>query len=432
MLFFSIIFGIIAFTHEVGHYIAARLMGVRVEIFSLGFGKRLFGKKLGGTDYRVSLIPFAGYVRLAGETERDPDNMKPDEFHAKNRGQKIFILFMGPAMNFVLAFLIYTVINLAGVEIAAYKTAPPQIGYVMEDSPAEKAGIQKGDIIRTMNGTSIENWEALETIINANPNEELPVEFERNGQLKKTILSLKSFAPYQIGDAGIIGDFKTRVQDVSIDSPAFHGGLKTGDIILAVNNEPVGYFEIAAVISQNPGNRLRFKVKRGEELLDLEIVPNKKGIIGVGMNLYSPIIKSHPGLFTAAKKGAGEVVTLVEFIFNAVRKKITGKTSPKSLSGPVEIAARSQRESGISSIFFLIAFISIQFGIVSLLPIYTLEGGLLMFYVIEFVRRKDFSDKTKLILANTGFVFLIIIALWVVLGDISRILPEGLHSLRPF
>lgn len=433
ILTFGIVFGIIAMFHEVGHYIAARLMGVRVEIFSFGFGKRLLGKKIGGTDFRLSLIPLAGYVKMAGEEKWDPNNLKPDEFHAKNRGQKIFILFMGPAMNIIMAFLIFTIINITGAEEAGYRSYPPQIGYVEKKSPAENAGIQKGDVIRTIDGRPIANWEQLEIIIGANPQQELLVELERDGQLMKTTLSTKSISRHYIGDAGIHWGFKTQIQSVSEDSPAFHAGLKAGDIILAVNNEPISYFEIAAVISQNAGKRLLLQIKRGEELFDLEIIP-EKGIIGVQMSAYSPTIKIRPGVLAAAKKSAAFMVNIVALLLDSIWKNIAGKTSAKSLAGPIEIASFSQKsmETGAASFFLLVALISFQFGLISLFPIYTLEGGFLMIYAIESVIRKDFSQRARLIMANTGFAILIALMVIVILNDIARILPEGLHSFWPF
>ncbi len=433
ILSFGIVLGIIAMFHEFGHYIAARLMGVRVEIFSFGFGKRLLGKKIGGTDFRLSLIPLAGYVKMAGEEKWDPNNLKPDEFHAKNRGQKIFILFMGPAMNIIMAFLIFTFINITSAEEVGYRSYPPQIGYVEKASPAENAGIQKGDVIRTIDGRPIANWKELEIIIGANLNQELPVEFERDGQLMKTTLSTKIISGHYIGDAGIHWGFKAQIQSVSEDSPAFHAGLKSGDIILAVNNEAISIFEIAAIISQNAGKPMQFQVKRGEDLFDLEIVP-EKGIIGVQMSAYSPTIKTRPGLLAAAKKSAADMVNPIKLVFNSIGKKIAGKTSAKSLSGPIEIASFSQKsmETVANSFFLLIALISLQFGLISLFPIYTLEGGFLMIYAIESVIRKDFSQKTRLILANTGFAILIALGLLLILSDIARILPEGLHSFWPF
>jgi regulator of sigma E protease len=497
---FIIVLGIIVIVHELGHYIAARLMGVRVEVFSFGFGLRLFGKKIGETDFRLSLIPLGGYVKMAGEEEYDPNDLKPYEFHAKNRGQKIFILVMGPAMNVLLAFLIFTVINITGVEVPIYRSYPPQIGYVEIGSPAEKAGIQKGDIIRTVEGRSIRDWEELEIIIGANANQELPIEYERDGKLLKTEIELRSISRHNIGDAGIHWAFKTQVLTVTKDSPAFHAGLKVDDILLAVNSNPIGYFEIVPVISKSVEKPLQFRVRRGENEFNMKIVPEKvyfletqpwetvkeaqeklkeikekvknlnfdiylregkykiesdhmdnppdpgtyqttalltpgeKGVIGVLMSAYSPTIEKRYGFFAAMGHSVEKMVDLVDLVFNAIRKMIVGKLSPKSLSGPIEIANFSQKamESGFSSFFLLIAFISLQLGLINLLPIPALDGGHLMIFSIESVIRRDFSPKVKNILMNIGFFILIALMVFIVLNDIAKNLPNGWNSLLPF
>jgi regulator of sigma E protease len=500
ILSFAIVLGIIVIVHELGHYIAARLMGVRVEVFSFGFGLRLFGKKVGETDFRLSLIPLGGYVKMAGEEEYDPNDLKPYEFHAKNRGQKIFILVMGPAMNVLLAFLIFTVINITGVETPIYKSYAPQIGYVEIGSPAEKAGIEKGDIIRTVEGRSIKNWEELEIIIAANANQKLPIEYERDGQLIKNEIELRSVSRHNIGDAGIDWDFKTQIGKVDEDSPAFHAGLKSGDIILAINSKPISIFEIIPLISKNAEKPLQFRVKRGENQLNMEIVPEKvyflvtqpletvkeaeeklkeieekikdldfniyrregkykiesdhmdnppdpgtyqttalltlgeKGIIGVRMGAYSPTIEKRYGFFAAMGHSVDKMIELVDLVFNAIRKMIVGKLSPKSLSGPIEIASFSQKamESGFSSFFLLIAFISLQLGLINLLPIPALDGGHLMIFSIESVIRRDFSPKVKNVLMNIGFFILIALMVFIVLNDIAKNLPNGWNSLLPF
>lgn len=143
-LTFLVVLGIIVLVHELGHYFAARLMKIRVEVFSFGFGRRLFGRKIGDTDFRVSLVPVGGYVRMAGEEDFDPAHPAPDQFMAKNRAQKIFTLVMGPLMNLVLALLLITGVNMSGVEVDAYKLEPPAIGYVVKGSPAEKRGCAPG------------------------------------------------------------------------------------------------------------------------------------------------------------------------------------------------------------------------------------------------------------------------------------------------
>ncbi|MCU0287985.1 MAG: RIP metalloprotease RseP, partial [Acidobacteria bacterium] len=278
ILALTIVLGIIVLVHEFGHYIAARLVGVRVETFSFGFGKRLFGKKVGDTDFRFSLIPLGGYVKMAGEEDYDQaaQERKPDEFLAKNRGQKIFILIMGSLMNIILAFVIFIVINITGVEIEKYKTEPPQIGYVQKDSPAAKAGILPGDVIKTINKREIDNWKDLELNIGASPNETLKVEYERQGQKYKTEIDVKSISKYNLGDAGLYWDFKTRIDTVKEGSPAARGGIKEGDIIRAINGRPVVYFEVSDIIAANAGNPLVFQVERDKSMTELTITPNEE------------------------------------------------------------------------------------------------------------------------------------------------------------
>jgi regulator of sigma E protease len=501
ILAFGIVLGIIVLVHEFGHYIAARLMGVRVEVFSFGFGKRLLGKQVGETDFRLSLIPLGGYVKMAGEEEYDPDNLKPYEFHAKNRGQKIFILIMGPLMNLVLAFLIFTVINIAGVEIEKYKLEPPRLGCVLEDSTGEKAGLQPGDLILSIDGREIPTWKDLDLFIGANPNEVLPVVYERNGKRHKTSLEIKSATRYNMGDAGIYYDLKPKIGTIEEDFPAYKAGLKEGDIFLAINGKPVNYFDFADEISENALKPLIFKVKRGDETLNLEITPRKayylesevlnseeeasrkketvkkqfpglkfdvlkktetyqvisediyeeakaqkyketgvlqleeKGMIGIGRWIpYSPTIRKSYGLVEAMVKSKDDIVNLTFFIFRAFKKMIVGKISAKQLSGPIEIAKFSQKamEQGPSNLFMLIAFISLQLGIINLLPIPALDGGHLMIFSIEAIIRKDFSPRVKNILLNLGFFLLIALMVFVVLNDVAKILPNGWDSFWPF
>jgi regulator of sigma E protease len=500
ILAFGIVLGIIVLVHEFGHYVAARLMGVRVEVFSFGFGKRLFGKKIGETDFRLSLIPLGGFVKMAGEEEYDPNDLKPYEFHAKNRGQKIFILLMGPVMNLLLAFIIFTIINITGVEIDKYKLEPPRIGYVKKESPAQKAGILPGDLIRTINGRQIADWKDLELNIGASPNETLTVEYERGGESRTAALDVGSATQYNVGEAGLSWDFRTVLGEINKDSPASGAGIKDGDIILAIDGKPLNYYDFTDVIAASAEKTLLFEMKRGEEILNKEITPRlvyylqdkkalnseaevrerlevikknfpglrffvvekagayivhsdyiyseaethkyrdifevkDRGMIGVGRWLpYSPTMEIRYGLWDAMVKSKNDIVNLTFFIFNAFRKMIVGKISAKQLSGPIEIAKFSQKamERGPSNFFMLIAFISLQLGLINLFPIPALDGGHLMIFSIETIIRKDFSPKVKTILMNTGFVLLISLMVFVILNDIAKILPHGWNSFWPF
>ena len=209
---FLIVLGIIVLVHELGHFIAAKLMKIRVEVFSFGFGKRLFGRKIGQTDFRVSLVPVGGYVRLAGEEDSDPANPKPDEFTSKNRAQKIFTLILGPVMNLLLAVVLIAAINMTGVEIETYKLDRPLIGYIEKNSPADKAGLQKGDVILSINRRAVPDWKELEIVIGTNPKENLLIDFSRDGSRRTTRLTVDSLSRYELGYAGFYWNLPAEVE----------------------------------------------------------------------------------------------------------------------------------------------------------------------------------------------------------------------------
>lgn len=501
ILAFSIVFGIIVLVHEFGHYIAARLTGVRVEAFSFGFGKRIWGKKIGDTDFRISLVPLGGYVKMAGEEEYDPDNLKPDEFHAKNRGQKIFILVMGPFMNLLLAFLIFTTINITGIKVDDYKYEKPIIGHVLKDSPAEKAGIRKNDLILSIDGRKVKDWQDLEMTIGANANETLLVEYQRNGHYFKTQVDVRSVTRYGMGEVGIDWDFKTELNEIQENYPAAKANLEKNDVLLSINQKPINCFELRDALTAYIGQEVQFEFRRGNQtftkpmtpvkvyylkgkpitsvreaekhlkttaekikplkagfdplstdyivvteiledrskaehyqtlLPDFEIV--EKGVLGFTYNPYSPRRMVRLGLWAAMKKGLSDISRLTFMVFNVFRKMIVGKISAGQISGPIEIAKFSGKalESGPTNFFMLIAFISLQLGIINLFPIPALDGGHLLIFSIEAIIRKDFSQRVKMILMNIGFFLLVLLMVFIILNDIAKNLPNGWKSFLPF
>jgi|WetSurMetagenome_2_1015567.scaffolds.fasta_scaffold42200_3 regulator of sigma E protease len=435
-LTFLAVLGIIVLVHELGHYIAARLMKIRVEVFSFGFGKRLFGRKVGDTDFRVSLVPVGGYVRMAGEEEFDPEHAAPDQFMAKNRAQKIFTLLMGPLMNVVLALALIVGVNMSGVETDAYRTEKPVIGYVVKGSPAEKAGLVPGDLLLAINGKKTPTWKEVEFTIGTNPKENLRLDFQRADARRTTGLKVSIGAQQEIGYAGFYWRLPAEISQVAPGYPAARAGLKPGDLITAVDGNPVfSYFQLADIIHASAGKPMRLTFLRGGNALEAELTPVKENGVGIiGFNVKIATSKIQYGFAAAVKNSFQEAGRLTLLTFDAFKKIIQRKISVKSFSGPIEIARVSQQAlaSGFSNFFMLIAFISLQLGIVNLFPIPGLDGGHLLIFTIEAVIRRDLNQKLKNILIYAGFAFLISLMVFIMLNDIAKTLPRGWKSILPF
>ncbi|MBN2346492.1 MAG: RIP metalloprotease RseP [Candidatus Aminicenantes bacterium] len=435
-LTFLVVLGIIVLVHELGHYIAARLMKIRVEVFSFGFGKRLFGKKIGDTDFRVSLVPVGGYVRLAGEEDFDPEHPAPDQFMAKNRGQKIFTLVMGPVMNLVLALLLIIMVNMGGVEIDSYKLETPVIGYVEKGSPAAKADLRPGDVLLAINGKKTPDWKEVEITIGTNPQETLKIDFSRDGAPRTTELKVATRSRYEIGYAGFYWQLPAVIGDVVPDYPAQKAGLRPGDRITAVDGRTVAnYFALADIIHQSAGRPLQLAYRRNGSEASVSLTPvadNGVGVIGFNVRIASTTVRY--GLGAAVQNSFREAGRLMFLTINAFKKIIQRKISVKSFSGPIEIARVSQQalESGFANFFMLIAFISLQLGMINLFPIPGLDGGHLLIFTIEAAIRRDLNARLKSILLYAGFAFLISLMVFIVLNDIAKTLPRGWQSLLPF
>lgn len=460
----TILLGIIVIIHELGHYIAARLMGVRVETFSFGFGKRLFGKKIGDTDFRVSLIPLGGYVKMAGEEDYESKEPKKDEFSAKNRAQKIFILAMGPIMNVVLSFVVLTIIYMSGVDVQKYQTESPIIGFIAKGSPADVSGLKKKDEILLINNKKITNWKDIEWAINANPNDKVKITFLRDGEKKTIDLQIDEFN--QLGYSGMFYDFKTKIVEVRKGSSAERAGMKADDVIISIDNEPVNYYNMSKLLLSSVDKQIQIGIIRDEKEMSILLKPAKAiggniktgpldwkigmvkkdnkiqiesinlkydGVIGIVRTVYAPKTKIKISLSESIAKTSAELSNMSLLVFKTIKKMITGSVSAKSLSGPIEIARVSQEvmESGVTNFFMLIAFISLQLGIINLFPIPALDGGHLLIYSIETIIRRDLPPKIKNLLMNFGFLLLIMLMIFVILNDVAKTLPNGWNSILP-
>ncbi len=433
---FLIMIGVLITIHEFGHFLFARLFGVKVEVFSIGFGPPIFKWKGKETEYQIAAIPLGGYVKMYGEDsmtepvqgEVDQKAFEdPRSFHAKPRWQKMMIAFAGPLFNIVLAIFLFAFVYMIGIKEPAYMNEPVVVGYVEKGSFAEKAGIKPFDKIIAIDGKPVKNWKDFTITIGMKAGKSVILTIERNGE--------KIFAPINVPEnitketIGISPIIKPVVGKVLPNTPAEKAGLKEGDIILAFNGKPVKtWFEFVKIVGELKEKKpINLTIKRGENVFTVNIVPEynetlKKYVIGISPKMETITVK-YP-FFEAIKKGFEKTWELTVAIYNVIKGLITGEVSIKTLGGPIAIAQFSGQalESGLSTYLFTIAFISLQLGYLNLLPIPVLDGGLIAILLIETIIRRPIPEKAKEYLAYIGFALLGTLMIFVIFNDILRVL----------
>lgn len=433
---FAIVFGVLVFVHEFGHFIVAKLVGIRVEVFAFGYGKRLFGFKKGDTDYRVCLIPMGGYVRLLGEGMFEKNRpISPDDMMAKTRWQRFLVLVMGSVMNILLAFILVGIINIAGVSITEYQEEKPVIGWVDPGSPAEQAGVRIGDEILKINNRQVKTWHDVEIAIGSKPEKIVKITLARNGLEQEIKLKTESVTRFQMGYAGLRAKILTQVQMVMPGSPAEKAGLKPGDVIHKVNDEPVFFYQFVQEIEKNAEKEIVLTVERSGQLISLPVTPRREGNVGkIGIvQVPKSILKKYP-LLAAFRESGRENVRNATLVMRFLKDLFTGEASTRQLGGPLEIASFSYAAMRLGWIAMLswIAIISLQLGIINLVPIPVLDGGQIFVLLIESIIRRDLNPKAREIWMKIGFVIFIALIVFVVLNDIVKRLPRGWSSLVPF
>lgn len=437
---FALVFGILVFAHEFGHFFMAKLVKIKVEVFSFGYGKRLFGLKKGDTDYRVSLIPMGGYVKFPGEEVLEQKReLAPGDFMAAKRWQRFLVLLMGSSMNIFLAIVLMTFINMVGVNVPQFYEQRPVIGWIEPGSPAELASLQIDDEILKIDDKGTKTWSDVEIAVVTKPKKTISLEIKRGDKviIVKLLTESKTETKtrYKMGYAGFFGKILTQVAMVQTQSPAEKAGLKAGDVILAINSQPIFFFHFTEIIQKNPEKELDLMINRAGKILTLKVTPKREGQIGIiGINPTPEWKIKKYGFFSAFAKSYEDNKKLAFLVINIIKDLITGQVPASQVSGPIDIANLSYiaLQMGFITLLGWIALISLQLGIINLFPIPVLDGGQIFVLALEGIFRRDFSANIKQIVMKIGFAIFISLIIFVILNDVAKRLPNGWQSILPF
>jgi regulator of sigma E protease len=431
---FLFVLGVLIFVHELGHFLAARRHGVRVLTFSLGFGPKVLKVTRGDTEYCVSAIPLGGYVKMAGENPDDPRSGQPDEFLSKTKWQRFQILFAGPAMNIILAVVVLAFVLAQGAEVFTYLDQPPLVGAVLPDSPASQSDIRRNDRILTVAGREVRTWEDLLIEISTRPNRDVGLTLLRDGDTVSTTVRPVGEGKYEIGNIGVLPDINPVVDSVISGDIAEAAGFKPGDVVLAINGERVvtaGQFK--QIVGRIGEREIQFTIQRGNEKVELRAKPKDRGDgAKVGLYISDPKKSFKPGPLEAIRMSVEQNIKSSGLIFRTLAGLFTGATSVRQLQGPVGIAQLSgeSAQEGFIALLSLMAMLSINLGILNLMPVPVLDGGHILIMALEGIARRDFSMQVKEKMLLAGFVVLMMLMVTVIYNDLTRI--SWLERLMPW
>jgi len=435
------VLGFMILIHEFGHYAVAKLLGVRVEQFAIGFGKRLIGFRRGETDYRINAIPLGGYVKMSGENPMDQHTDDPREFLNHSRWHRFLIAVAGPAMNILLAVFLLTVVYMVHYEYPVYLDKPAVLDGVKPGSPAAQAGLQSGDRIVKVDGIENPTWEQLEPHVWLSPNQALTVTVQRGGQVFDKTIVPKAVTSSEVGSAGWFPEDAVVVGRVEAGLPAAKAGIKEDDRIVALNGQPVHSLEtIIDDLQRTKEQPVDLTVQRSGQELHFRMLPvlsktedPKEDRYRLGFSNKGEIKVTTLPFDKALKLSLQRNRQYSMMILELAKKLVQRKISLRAVSGPIGIAQEAgyaAQQKGWTPLMELTAGISLNLGIFNLLPIPILDGGVILFLLIEGLMRRDISMNIKERVYQAAFVFLVLFAVMVIYNDLMKTIP-GLADRLP-
>ncbi len=445
-----IVLGIMVLVHEFGHFAMAKLFRVRVEVFSIGFGTRLFGFRRGDTDYRLSLLPLGGYVKMSGETPGEVRTGDPAEFASHPRWQRVLIGLAGPVANFILAFVLMTGLYMMHNEVENYLSQPAVTDVVPPDSPAARAGFKADDHIVRFDKDVNPTWEQVRIRAALDVSSYVPVTVERvvDGQTQRVNLELyladsSKGQDFEIENVGLLPRMQAGplgVRDVMPDNPADKAGMKAGDSIISINGQTVhSVSAVMAVLQQGGGKPANLVIQRGSQTINMTANPvwgdDGTGRMGYRLGFHPELAPFHVEQLPFSKAVSQSVTFNLHnsgYIIDVLKRLVTHRSNVQQLSGPIGIARQTGEAvtmPGWQPLIALMALISLNLGIFNLLPIPILDGGMIVFLCIEGILRRDLNQEFKERVYQVAFVVLILFAAFVMFNDVAKL--NILSKLKP-
>ena len=423
ILAFLFVLGVLVFVHELGHFLMARAYGVRVLRFSLGFDPKLLRFQRGGTEYSIGAIPFGGFVKLAGETVEDERTGAPDEFLSKSKWVRVQVYLAGPIMNLLLAFVVLAFVLMRGADVPLYLSSPPVIGSIEPNSAAAQAGLQAGDRVVSVDGRPMATWDALEQEVAPKANRTLSLVVDRQHERLNIQVTPAAYGKYEIGDLGVRPVLRPQFTEVDPGLAAERAGIERGDVVVAVGGER-GPDQPTVIdrIKKSPSKPITFTVERNGEPRDITVTPDGSGRIGVQLAPWE-VKRIDPTFLQAFAMSAQQNWDSTKLIGRTLSGLLRRELPVRQLMGPVAIAqlSGSAAQLGPVALFQFMSMISLNLGLINLLPVPVLDGGHIAILAIEGVARRDLSVRVKERILIAGAALIVLLMVTVIYNDVMRL-----------